>query len=71
MVYQDLSLCDSLDVSGNLFLGREIIRNLFGFNFLNKNQMNLESQKILNELSIKVKSTKQKVEFLSGGKDKA
>ena len=67
MVYQDLSLCDSLDVSGNLFLGREIIRNFFGFNFLNKNQMNLESQKILNELSIKVKSTKQKVEFLSGG----
>ena len=67
MVYQDLSLCDSLDVSGNLFLGREIIKNLFGFNFLNKNQMNLESQKILNELSIKVKSTKQKVEFLSGG----
>ena len=67
MVYQDLSLCDSLDVSGNLFLGREIIRSFFGFNFLNKNQMNLESQKILNELSIKVKSTKQKVEFLSGG----
>ena len=67
MVYQDLSLCDSLDVSGNLFLGREIIKNLFGLNFLNKNQMNLESQKILNELSIKVKSTKQKVEFLSGG----
>ena len=67
MVYQDLSLCDSLDVSGNLFLGREIIKNFFGFNFLNKNQMNLESQKILNELSIKVKSTKQKVEFLSGG----
>lgn len=67
MVYQDLSLCDSLDVSGNLFLGREIIRNFFGFNFLNKNQMNFESQKILNELSIKVKSTKQKVEFLSGG----
>jgi len=31
MVYQDLSLCDSLDVSGNLFLGREIIRNFFGF----------------------------------------
>ena len=67
MVYQDLSLCDSIDVSGNLFLGREIISNFFGFNFLNKNQMNLESQKILNELSIKVKSTKQKVEFLSGG----
>ena len=23
MVYQDLSLCDTIDVAGNLFLGRE------------------------------------------------
>ena len=27
MVYQDLALCDSVDVAGNLFLGREITRH--------------------------------------------
>ena len=29
MVYQDLSLCDHVDVVGNLFLGREITRGPF------------------------------------------
>src|SRR5205809_7565821 len=30
MVYQDLSLCDTIDVAGNLFLGREPKRRLLG-----------------------------------------
>ena len=36
MVYQDLALCNSIDVSGNIFLGREKILKIFGeyFNFL-------------------------------------
>ena len=52
MVYQDLSLCDSIDVSGNLFLGREILKKYFGINFLDKKRMHEESMKILDELSI-------------------
>ena len=49
MVYQDLSLCDSIDVSGNLFLGRELVKNYFGFKFIDKKRMHIESMKILNE----------------------
>ena len=67
MVYQDLSLCDSIDVSGNLFLGRELVKNYFGIKFLDKKRMHIESMKILNELSIKVSSSNKKVENLSGG----
>ena len=67
MVYQDLSLCNSLDVAGNLFLGREIHKNIFGLKFLDKNKMRSTSTKILKDLSIKVPSTKSKVENLSGG----
>ncbi|MFN3400645.1 MAG: ATP-binding cassette domain-containing protein, partial [Ferrovibrio sp.] len=29
MVFQDLSLCDHIDVAGNLFLGRELTKGLF------------------------------------------
>ncbi len=33
MVYQDLSLCDTVDVAGNLFLGREPRRTVAGSSF--------------------------------------
>ena len=67
MVYQDLSLCNSIDVAGNLFLGREMHKYIFGLKLLDKNKMHSSSAKILKDLSIKVPSTKIKVEYLSGG----
>ena len=67
MVYQDLSLCNSIDVAGNLFLGREMHKYIFGLKLLDKNKMHSSSAKILKDLSIKVSSTKIKVEYLSGG----
>src|SRR5215471_15929246 len=39
MVYQDLSLCDTVDVAGNLFLGREPKRRILGVSFLDKPRM--------------------------------
>src|SRR6516164_827477 len=39
MVYQDLSLCDTVDVAGNLFLGREPKRRILGVPFLDKPRM--------------------------------
>ena len=36
MVYQDLALCNSIDVSGNIFLGREKILKILGLKFLKK-----------------------------------
>ena len=67
MVYQDLSLCNSIDVAENLFLGREICKNFFGIKFLDKKSMHSTTRDILKDLSIKVPSTKIKVENLSGG----
>ena len=36
MVYQDLSLCDTIDVAGNLLLGREPKRRVLGFALMDK-----------------------------------
>ena len=38
MVYQDLALCNSIDVSGNIFLGREKILKILGIKFLKKKE---------------------------------
>ena len=38
MVYQDLSLCDTIDVAGNLFLGREPVRHFLGGAFSRQGQ---------------------------------
>src|ERR1700722_12200283 len=36
MVYQDLSLCDTVDVAGNLLLGREPLRRMLGVPIMDK-----------------------------------
>lgn len=67
MVYQDLSLCDTIDVAGNLFLGREPLRRRFGVPLLDKTRMHADAMRILDTLDIRVPSTRQKVGNLSGG----
>lgn len=64
MVYQDLSLCDTVDVAGNLFLGREP-RN--GLGLLDKPRMHSEARHMLEGLGITIPDTRLKVENLSGG----
>jgi simple sugar transport system ATP-binding protein len=63
IVYQDLALCDTLDVAGNLFLGREPRRGPF----LDRPRMHAEAARILAELDVKVVSTHQEIGTLSGG----
>jgi simple sugar transport system ATP-binding protein len=63
MVYQDLSLCDTIDVAGNLFLGREICHA----GFLDKGAMEAEAARILRGLDIRIPSLRAKVAQLSGG----
>jgi len=63
MVYQDLSLCDSIDVAGNLFLGREITRA----GFLDKTAMRREGRRMLDALEIRIPNLYAKVAQLSGG----
>lgn len=63
MVYQDLSLCDTVDVAGNLFLGREICHA----GFLDQAAMRAEAARILRALDIRIPNLRAKVAQLSGG----
>jgi simple sugar transport system ATP-binding protein len=67
MVYQDLSLCDTVDVAGNLFLGREPTRNVLGLRLLNKPRMVAEARAILDSLEIHIPNLRTLVAQLSGG----
>lgn len=67
MVYQDLSLCDTIDVAGNLFLGREPRRSILGVNFLDRRKMHASAREILRSLEIRVDNTRHVVSNLSGG----
>jgi simple sugar transport system ATP-binding protein len=67
MVYQDLSLCDTVDVAGNLFLGREPRRHVLGMSFLDKKKMHSLTREMLDRLGIVIADTRLKVENLSGG----
>jgi D-xylose transport system ATP-binding protein len=64
VVYQDLALCDNLDIVQNMFLGREEIKN----GTLDEPTMELEAIEALRSLSVRtVQSVRQKVSSLSGG----
>ncbi len=62
-VFQDLALCDNLDVVGNLFLGQE---RLVG-PFLDEAGMEQEAWRLLKTLSAKIPSVRIPVASLSGG----
>jgi ABC-type sugar transport system ATPase subunit len=61
-VYQDLALCDNLDVVANLFLGREQARVL-----LSEEAMERQAWTLLRQLSAKIPSVRIPVASLSGG----
>lgn len=64
IVYQDLALCNNLDIVHNMFLGREEKSGVT----LNEFTMESMAKKTLDGLSVRtVKSIRQKVESLSGG----
>ena len=67
MVFQDLSLCDHVDVVGNLFLGRELTRGPF----LDRRRMLAEGRRMLDALEIRIPRLSAKVEKLSGGQRQA
>jgi len=69
MVYQDLALCDDLDVASNLFLGRESYGKFS--RRLNKQAMHDEAAGHLKRLHIRVTNTHQYVAQLSGGQRQA
>lgn len=63
-VFQDLALCDNLDVVANLFLGRE--RTSAGV-LLDEVHMETEAWRLLRRLSAKIPSVRIPIAALSGG----
>ncbi|KAK1178622.1 ATP-binding cassette domain-containing protein [Streptomyces sp. NBS 14/10] len=62
-VYQDLALCENLDVVGNIFLGREVRR----LGILDEVEMERRTRGLLESLSIRIPDVRVPVATLSGG----
>lgn len=72
MVYQDYALSNNLDVSGNVFMGREVVRIRLGpLGVMDYAYMEQETKNLLDRLKIDIASVRQKVERLSGGQRQA
>ncbi len=71
MVYQDLSLCDTVDVAGNLFMGREPMESVLGIPFLDEAKMHADAREMLKGLGISIPDTRLLVRNLSGGQRQA
>ncbi|MFI5428776.1 ATP-binding cassette domain-containing protein [Aeromicrobium sp. UC242_57] len=64
VVYQDLALCENLDIVENMFLGREKTNGII----LDETTMESKAREALASLSVRtVKSVRQSVSSLSGG----
>ncbi len=61
-VFQDLALCENLDVVANIFLGKEM--RPFA---LDEVAMEIRAWKLLNELSARIPSVREPIASLSGG----
>jgi D-xylose transport system ATP-binding protein len=66
-VYQDLAMCDNLDVVGNLFLGREIDR----VGILDEVEMERRARELMRALSIRIPDVRTPVAALSAGQRQA
>jgi D-xylose transport system ATP-binding protein len=68
-VYQDLALCDNLDVVNNLFLGREEVAPGVGraSRRLDEVKMEHETADLLSNLAVTIPSLRSEVGTLSGG----
>jgi D-xylose transport system ATP-binding protein len=64
-VYQDLALCDNLDVVANLFLGREEAGALS--RALDEERMEQRAREVLRTLNVTIPSVRTPIAALSGG----
>jgi D-xylose transport system ATP-binding protein len=68
-VYQDLALCDNLDVVANIFLGHELVSAGLGAvtRQLDEIRMELRASELLEQLAVTIPSLRFEVGTLSGG----
>lgn len=72
MVYQDLALANNLDITANVFLGREAVSTQIGpFGVMDSHRMEQEASRLLGRLKIDIPSVRLLVERLSGGQRQA
>jgi ABC-type sugar transport system ATPase subunit len=63
-IYQDLALCDNLDIVQNMFLGHESLRR----GIMDEDSMEIAARRTLEELRVRtIRSIRQPVASLSGG----
>jgi simple sugar transport system ATP-binding protein len=71
-IYQDLALCENLDATVNIFLGREPMKPLMGvFKQIDRSHMLDEAQKVLDRLDIKIPNLRRPIRQMSGGQRQA
>ncbi|HEY0755745.1 MAG TPA: ATP-binding cassette domain-containing protein [Ktedonobacteraceae bacterium] len=71
-IYQDLALCENLDASANIFLGREKMRRQLGmFKVLDRPYMQDQSRQVLDQLDIRIPELRSPIRQLSGGQRQA
>ncbi|TMB87370.1 MAG: sugar ABC transporter ATP-binding protein [Chloroflexi bacterium] len=64
-VYQDLALCDNLDVVANLYLGREEVEP--PVLLLSEERMEQRAREVLKSLDVKIPNPRNPIAALSGG----
>ncbi len=67
-VFQDLALCENLDVTANVFLGQEV-RGRLGM--LHDGEMETETRALLRHLTVRIPSVRTPLRNLSGGQRQA
>ncbi len=71
-IYQDLALCENLDASANIFLGRERMRHQLGFlRVLDRPFMLRQARQVLDQLDIRIPELRHPIRQLSGGQRQA
>jgi len=70
IVYQDLALCDNLTAAANVFLGRELKKQLGPFKWLDHKSMNNAAGKLFSELKSETRP-RDLVRQMSGGQRQA
>jgi D-xylose transport system ATP-binding protein len=70
-VYQDLALCDNLDVVANLYLGREAAGRGGPMSIMDEVAMETRAIDVLRRLSVNIPSVRTPIELLSGGQRQA
>lgn len=70
VVYQDLALADNVTAAANVFLGRELVRKVGPFSFLDHKAMNTRALALFEELKSETRP-KDLVKQMSGGQRQA